>query len=79
MKELPKIYKRAFALVHDIRVNGPYRKNWPSYGPLSNQKDAYHCHIKDGRPTYVACWKIEDKKVKIVEVYYVGPHEGAPY
>jgi hypothetical protein len=59
------------------------RKNWPNFGPLYKQKgvpdNAYHCHLKQGRPTYVACWKIEDKKVKIVEVYYVGTHENAPY
>lgn len=34
---------------------------------------------KGGKPTYVACWYIKDKKVKIVEIYYVGTHEKAPY
>ena len=23
-----------------------------------------------GRPTYAACWKVMDKKLKIVEIYY---------
>lgn len=79
LKEHPKIYKLAAALIKDIEVSGPYRPNWSNYGPLSKKDDTYHCHLKDGRPTYVACWKVEDKMVKIVEVYYVGTHEGAPY
>lgn len=79
LKEHPKIYKLAAALTKDIEINGPYRSNWPNYSPLNKQDDTYHCHIKDGRPTYVACWRIENKTVKIVEIYYVGTHENAPY
>jgi hypothetical protein len=36
------------------------------------------CHLKKGRPTYVACWTV-DKKNKVIEVYYAGTHEKAPY
>jgi hypothetical protein len=32
-----------------------------------------------GRPTYVAVWEAQDKKIKLVEVLYVGTHEKAPY
>jgi hypothetical protein len=42
-------------------------------------KAGVHCHLRKGRPTYVACWRIIDKKTKQIEVYYVGSHEGAPY
>ena len=53
--------------------------------------NSYHCHLKRGNPTYVVCWSCEKKgiskkgrvkiikKIKIIEVYYVGTHEGAPY
>lgn len=56
---------------------GPYRSNWPNYGPL--EENEFHCHLKKGKPTYVACWRISDKDKKIIEVYYVGTHENAPY
>jgi hypothetical protein len=41
--------------------------------------DKRHCHLIKGRPTYVACWEVKDPKNKILEVYYVGTHEKAPY
>lgn len=68
---------------------GPNYRNWPHFSDLG--KDKYHCHLtkskdpgkhkgkKGADACYVACWEIEDKKVKIVEVYYVGTHENAPY
>ena len=65
----PKIYALTISLTKDIELNGPIRKNWTNFGSL-NQKhgipeDSYHCHLKNGRPTFVACWRIEDKKIKI--------------
>jgi hypothetical protein len=27
----------------------------------------------------VACWEVIDKKIQLVEVYYVGSREKAPY
>ena len=41
--------------------------------------DKRHCHLQKGRPTYVCCWEVINKKRKIIEVYYVGTHEKAPY
>ena len=64
-------------LIADIELNGPVRKNWGNYSKLS--KYSHHCHIKSGKPTYVVCWLVEDKKIKLAEVYYVGTHEKAPY
>lgn len=81
-KERPKIYAAAYVLIREIEKKGPWRNNWPNYGLLKGKggSDNLHCHLnKKGRPTYVACWRIEDKKIKIVEVYYVGTHEKAPY
>jgi len=67
------------ALARDIGEFGPLRHNWKNFGKLKGTEFLYHCHLKNGRPTYVACWEVKDKKVKIIEVYYVGTHEKAPY
>lgn len=93
-KALPEYVRGALqALIREIEcfgpTLGPNNKNWPHFGPLG--KDQYHCHLtksksgsssngKKGVGTcYVTCWKVEDKKIKIVKVYYVGTHENAPY
>lgn len=64
-------------LLKELKTSGPYMAHWPNYTKMPD--DNYHCHIKKGRPTYVVCWKIYDKKHKIIEVYYAGTHEKAPY
>jgi hypothetical protein len=71
------VRKNLIALMREIEISGPVRGNWPNYGPLG--KDRHHCHLKKGRPTYVAVWEIMDKAIKIVEVIYAGTHERAPY
>ena len=65
-------------LLEELKHFGPFRHDWPNYTKM-NGDDNYHCHLKKGRPTYVACWRIKDKKNKIIEVYYAGTHEKAPY
>lgn len=75
----PSILDVIDALVLDLKKNGPVRKNWPNYSIIDKGKwFYYHCHIKDGCPTYVACWEA-DEKTKKIEVSYVGTREGAPY
>ena len=66
-EKLPEhIQEIAAALVIDIEAGGPVRGNWANYSKLS-LPDTHHCHLnKRGRPT-------------IVEVYYVGSREKAPY
>lgn len=64
-------------LLKELQLEGPYRATWPNYTKMAN--DNYHCHIKKGRPTYVACWRIIDKNKKMIEVCYAGTHEKAPY
>ena len=77
-RELPEsVAHRLDVLVQEIAVAGPIRGNWKNYSKLSHSR--HHCHIKSGRPTYVVCWEVKDKKIQIVEVYYVGTHEKAPY
>jgi hypothetical protein len=66
-----------YALIGDIEAGGPVRGDWPNYGKLGDAR--HHCHLKKGQPTYVAVWKVQDKKIKLVEIQYVGTHEKAPY
>lgn len=75
---LPELIRaRLITLSKDIEASGPVRGNWKNYGKLGREK--HHCHLKSGRPTYVACWETLDPQRRIVEVYYVGTHEKAPY
>ncbi|MDO8785194.1 MAG: cytotoxic translational repressor of toxin-antitoxin stability system [Syntrophales bacterium] len=64
-------------LIRDIEFHGPVRGNWPNYGRLSGNR--HHCHIKKGKPTYVAIWEVTDKGIRLIEVTYAGTHEKAPY
>ncbi|MCI0382274.1 MAG: cytotoxic translational repressor of toxin-antitoxin stability system [Chlamydiae bacterium] len=64
-------------LSKEIEISGPIRRNWKNFSRLTD--DNFHCHLKKGRPTYVACWRVVDKKIQIIEVYYAGTHENAPY
>ena len=66
---------RVFALMKEIECGGPVRGDWLNYGKLREGK--HHCHIKKGKPTYVAVWQETDSHS--VEVKYVGTHERAPY
>ncbi len=75
---LPKTIKeQLFALIRNIEVYGPVRDDWPNYGKL--KPGHHHCHLKKGRPTYVAIWVKRDREIKLIEVIYVGTHEKAPY
>jgi hypothetical protein len=81
--ERPKIFALLVTLAKEIEVSGPIRKNWSNFGPLHKQRgipeNSYRCHLNDGRPTFVVCWRREDTSIKIIEVYYVGTHKSAPY
>lgn len=69
-------------LVSGLEVNGPAPGvGWRNYGKLKLGKgrDLRHCHLTSGKPTYVCCWEVVDKKIQILEIYYVGTHEKAPY
>ena len=78
IRKLPqKVQDSLIALKKDMEINGPIRGNWPSFSALSDKR--YHCHLKKGRPTYVAIWEIRDKEIRLIEVTYAGTHEKAPY
>jgi mRNA-degrading endonuclease RelE of RelBE toxin-antitoxin system len=65
-------------LMRDLELFGPVRGEWPNYSKLG--PGFHHCHLKKkGKPTYVACWQVLEKEIKLMEVYYVGTREKAPY
>lgn len=68
-------------LVRDLKENGPRPLGrWKHDGKLrACHGDKRHCHLSAGRPTYVCCWEVINKSLRILEVYYVGTHEKAPY
>jgi len=76
---LPKMVAATMELlIVEIEQCGPVRGNWSNYSKLPNNR--HHCHIKKGKPTYVAVWEeIGKNKIKLVEIIYVGTHEKAPY
>ena len=78
IRNLPeKVQNLLIALEKDMEINGPIRGDWPNFSALSH--DRYHCHLKKGRPTYVAIWEVRNKEIKLIEVTYAGTHEKAPY
>jgi len=78
IQTLPDKVKKTLAyLIREIELTGPVKGNWPNYSKLG--KERHHCHLKKGKPTYVAVWEVKNKKIRLVEVIYAGTHEKAPY
>ena len=72
--KMPKDIQFNFeSLVNDLREKGPIRKEWPNFSKLG--KNEYHCHLSY---KWVACWYYENDSV-VIEVYYAGSRENAPY
>lgn len=84
-KQAAKLSQNVLLMLHllfeDLVNKGPSLPDWPNYGKLHSKKnvDRRHCHLQKGKPTYACCWEVLDKKRKVIEVYYVGTHEKAPY
>jgi mRNA-degrading endonuclease RelE of RelBE toxin-antitoxin system len=75
---LPKSIRKSLVfLTKEIETLGPVRGNWPNYGKLSPGR--HHCHLKKGKPIYVAVWEERNEEIRLIEVIYVGTHEKAPY
>lgn len=69
-------------LVLDLEKRGPVVYGWHHFGKLTTRKNKpveYHCHLNKGTPRYVAIWRVKNNTVEIVEICYVGTHEGADY
>mgnify|MGYP001237532149 FL=1 len=72
--KMPKIAQLAMGnLVNDLKEFGPILKHWANFSKLGKNK--YHCHL-----TYkwVACWEFYEDSI-LIEVYYAGSRENAPY
>jgi len=52
---------------------GNQSKRWHNFFPVG--KETYHCHLNY---RYVACWTHRQGEI-VIEVYYVGSREKAPY
>jgi mRNA-degrading endonuclease RelE of RelBE toxin-antitoxin system len=74
LNKLPSdVRKLFFLLVADLQADGPIQKSWRNFSPLGDGR--YHCHLNY---RYVACWKCRKREI-VIEVYYVGSREKAPY
>ena len=75
LHKLPmNIQDRFENLVQILHHSGPTGAHvLQNYSKLSETE--YHCHLTY---SYVACWRLE-KNTIIIEVYYVGSREDAPY
>ena len=74
IEKLPEnIQKKMVNFVEDLREKGPIRSEWPNFSKLG--KDRYHCHLSR---KWVTCWSWTENSF-IIEVYYAGSRENAPY
>lgn len=68
-----------YFLKHELEQEGPEQTEWRNYSLIVNAKDVHHCHLNNNRLRYVAVWKVVDRKKKIIEIRYVGPHGSVDY
>jgi len=74
LQRLPdRIKKLLYLLVADLQKDGPIQPSWQNFSSLG--KNRYHCHLTHH---YVACWIYYEDEI-LIEVYYVGSRENAPY
>jgi len=74
LNRLPKsVQQLLFLLVTDLQADGPIQKSWPHFSSLG--PDRFHCHLTY---RYVTCWTCRKGEI-VIEVYYVGSREKAPY
>jgi mRNA-degrading endonuclease RelE of RelBE toxin-antitoxin system len=78
LQKLPSsVRDQLILLAREMELSGPVRGNWPNYSRLGARR--HHCHLRKGRPTYVAVWEEQPDGIRLIEVTYVGTHEKAPY
>jgi len=67
------IQQRMVLLADDFRDRGPIRTEWPHFSKIGENK--FHCHLGY---KWVACWRWKEGSI-VIEVYYAGSRENAPY
>jgi mRNA-degrading endonuclease RelE of RelBE toxin-antitoxin system len=74
LRKLPQSVQETMDyLIRDLEELGPIRKDWNNFSSLG--KNRYHCHLSR---SYAACWTWV-KGSLVIEVYYAGSREDAPY
>lgn len=74
LNRLPKnVQQLLFLLVADLQADGPIQRGWPNFSSLGPGR--LHCHLMY---RYVACWTYRKNEI-VIEVYYAGSREEAPY
>jgi len=74
MNKMPeRIKHKMVVLIDELTIKGAILKDWKNFSMLG--KDKYHCHLDK---KWVACWQCENDSI-IIEVYYAGSRENAPY
>jgi len=74
LRKLPfDVQTLLYLLVADLQVDGPIQTSWRNFSKLG--QDRYHCHLNY---RYVACWTCRKDEI-VIEVYYAGSREKAPY
>ena len=68
------VVEKVYTLLKQLGLRGAVQGNMPNYSKLADGR--HHCHLKKGRPTYVAIWTVEGRVIKVT---YIGTHEKAPY
>lgn len=79
LDKLPaKVQLKLIALANVLRESGSSGpRRWPNYGKIRGEGNRYHCHLT-GDHAWVACWE-EHRTTLMIEVYYAGSHQNAPY
>ena len=74
IEKLPiRIQEKLITLIEDLEKKGSIQLEWQNYSKLNENE--YHCHLAY---KWIACWRHE-KNTIIIEVYYAGSRENAPY
>ena len=74
IEKMPKIAQVTMGnLIEDLQEDGPILKAWSNFGKIGINK--YHCHLTH---KWVACWEYYENQI-LIEVYYAGSRENAPY
>ena len=74
LQKLPAdVQKLLYLLIADLQAEGPIQRSWMNFSSLGSNR--YHCHLNY---RYVACWTCRKGEI-LIEVYYAGSREKAPY